>query len=1005
VSNPSPALHRTIVGVDVARFTDPGRTTIHHTAIRDGLLGVLTEGFANAGVDLPGDHCLMNDTGDGKIIVITPDVPKIKLATEFPDGLVKALRRYNSVHAVEAKMQLRVALHSGEVFQDGNEISGRAVITAFRVLDATEPKTELRQSGGLLALIASNHFYEEVIQEDPGAEPGSYRQIHFSVKSYSGSLWLRVFDVPVTLSRSESPPVGVPTIWGNVPMRNKIFTGRTELLGDLDRLTTDGATVLLTSALHGMGGIGKTQAALEYIYRRLDRYDIVWWIQAAQPAQIRASLVQLAQQLGLPGSAEASTAVPAVLESLRLGQPYRRWILVFDAAESPAVVREYLPANGPGEVLITSRNPNWHGIAQPLEVKLFSGKESVELMRRRGLNADDADAGQLAEKLGDLPLAIEQAAAWLAQSAMPVEEYVRLFEEKVEEILDVSVPTEYEVSVGAVWNVSFDQLQSQNPAAYQILQVCAFLAPEPISRNLFTGYRGTTGSAELTEALRDPLLLGRAFLDINKYSLAKVDQHGHALLLHRLVQSVLRNRMPRKTWDEMHHLAHLVLANYDPDNPTRSDTWPLYREVLPHVALSGLIQCDDAYVRQLITNLIHYLFCWGDHEQAAGLAQQARDRWSERSGQTNPYALRAATHLGWSLWALGRFTESAAVNQQTLALHQQTSDEDAIKDAISAELLAAAHLRYRGDFIAARDAEERIYQKARESFGEDDPVTLKSAHELAVTVRLCGDYHRAFLLDSRNYLRRKEDLGPDSVDTLSSLSAMILDKRELGDYRYARTEQEKVADRFRGIFGEDRADTLSRLADLAVARRKDGDHDGALELSAQALKLYTQRYGNGHPNAMAGAVGHSIDLRYAKHLDSASDLGAEILEQYREKLGEQHPHTLCARINLAVTLRLLGDADLAQQYDARAHERLRAQFGADHPYVIACTINLASDLAALGQTDQALTFGHDALHRAKRVLSEDHPTTLAAAHNLAIDRNVAADTGARVDCDIDPLPM
>ncbi|HVV23271.1 MAG TPA: FxSxx-COOH system tetratricopeptide repeat protein, partial [Pseudonocardiaceae bacterium] len=275
-------------------------------------------------------------------------------------------------------------------------------------------------------------------------------------------------------------PEDPPPVWGNVPPRNPNFTGREELLEQLGkRLTAGGTTAVLPSALHGMGGIGKTQIATEYIYRHLQDYDVIWWIEAARQTQIRASLTELARQLGLGGATEANTAVRAVREALRTGRPYRRWLLVFDAADSPEEVRQFFPTNGPGEVLITSRNPDWAGIARPLELAVFKRGESVDLLRKRGPEIDTSEANQLADKLGDLPLAIEQAAAWRAVTGMPVREYLRLFDESVAEILDTSAPPDYEVSVAAAWNVSFDELRTRNPAAHQILHICAFFSPEP----------------------------------------------------------------------------------------------------------------------------------------------------------------------------------------------------------------------------------------------------------------------------------------------------------------------------------------------------------------------------------------------------------------------------------------------------------------------------------------------------------------------------------------------
>lgn len=827
----------------------------------------------------------------------------------------------------------------------------------------------------------------------------------------------------------------VPPVWGNVPPRNPNFTGRAELLNRLgERLTAGGATAVLPAALHGMGGIGKTQMAVEYIYRHLHDYDVIWWIQATQQAQVRAGLTELAQRLHLPGSSEAHTAVPAVREALRLGQPFRRWLLVFDSAESPEAVRPFFPANGPGEILITSRNPDWAGIARPLEVAVFKREEAKELLRRRGPDIDDEEADRLAETLGDLPLAIEQAAAWRAETGMPVREYLRLFDEKVAEILDTSAPADYEVSVAAAWNVSFDELRTRNPAAHELLQVCAFFAPEPISRSLFVGVRGVSISPELDAALRDPMQLSRTIRDINRYGLAKIDHRNDTLLLHRLVQLVLCNRMTPQRWAQMRHGAHLLLANLDPNDPVPSQQWPRYQDVLPHAYAAKVIECDDRWVRHLVVNLMRFLYYWGDHEEAAGLARQAVNVWTEKLGEADLQTLQAARNLGFYLWTLGRYAEAARVNQRTVELHRQVSGENSEETAI-AELAVATDLKGRGDFIAALDLNEQIYQKAKGLFGDDDPTTLTTAHDLVVSLGLAGQYRRGRELGEDTHRRRADVLGYDNPSTISTLNALILARREAGDYVWARLEQEKLAERSRELFGADKAATLRRFHHLSVARRKDGDHQGALELSAQVLERFRLRYGDNHPNAMACALAQSIDLRHTSAVGPARKLGEQTFDRYRQSLGERHPHTLSALLDLAVTLRLFGDAAGARQLDERSLEQFRATLGPDHPHAIVSAINLASDLAALGETKAALALNTEALDRANRVLGTEHPTTLAALTNLVLDlraldrtqeaetryadvvtryrhmlggahpATMAAASGVRADCDIDPLPL
>lgn len=320
-----------------------------------------------------------------------------------------------------------------------------------------------------------------------------------------------------------------PTIWGNIPPRNPNFTGREELLDKLhQRLLREKATAVLPHTLHGMGGVGKSLLAVEYLYRRMAEYDVVWWISAERTAQISLSLVELAPRLGLPTGSDVSSTVASVLEALRIGVPYANWILVFDNAESPESVRQFFPAGGPGNILVTSRNPQWASVARPLEVDVFMREESKQLLRIRGPEISDAEADRLAEALGDLPLAIEQAAAWHAETGMPVDEYLRLLDEKRVDLLRGTAPLGNQHPVIAAWNISLDRLEAKSPAAYQLLQVCSFYAPEPIARTMFMRMPPSPITPELDAALEDPIRLGQAIRDIGRYSLARFDHRTNS---------------------------------------------------------------------------------------------------------------------------------------------------------------------------------------------------------------------------------------------------------------------------------------------------------------------------------------------------------------------------------------------------------------------------------------------------------------------------------------------
>src|SRR5262245_13357319 len=225
-----------------------------------------------------------------------------------------------------------------------------------------------------------------------------------------------------------------PEVWGKIPPRNKNFTGREKLLEKLRSGMTAGnvgqVTVVLPQAfphaLHGLGGVGKTQMAVEYAYRYGNEYDLVWWISADQRVLIRSSLALLAPYLDLPSAAAIGVedVANAVLDALRRGKPYDRWLLIFDNADEPEDIRDVI-SDGPVHVLITSRNHRWEDVVEAVPVDVFTREESIAFLNKRVRKAiAPGDADRLAEQLGDLPLALEQAGALQAETGMSAVEYI-----------------------------------------------------------------------------------------------------------------------------------------------------------------------------------------------------------------------------------------------------------------------------------------------------------------------------------------------------------------------------------------------------------------------------------------------------------------------------------------------------------------------------------------------------------------------------------------------------
>ncbi|MFF3500057.1 FxSxx-COOH system tetratricopeptide repeat protein [Streptomyces sp. NPDC003247] len=802
--------------------------------------------------------------------------------------------------------------------------------------------------------------------------------------------------VPVPLVGS-SPPMeerragDLPPAW-NAPPRNPAFTGRGKELDALhQRLTTEGSAAVLPEALHGLGGVGKTQIAVEYVYRHSDEYDVVWWISAEHPEQIRQSLARLGAVLGVETGGEQKITIAAVLGALRMGRPYRRWLLVFDNAEHPETVRQFFPTGGTGRILVTSRNAQWGRIAQTVDIDVFTPEESIELLARRGPELEHPQAARVAEALGNLPLALEQAAAWLSETGMPVDEYLQIFEDERAdldsqrgELLAAGVPVDYPEPVAAAWNMSLGRLAERHAGAHQLLQVCSFFAPEPIARRIFTGVRGVELPAELTEVLRDPVKLGQAIREINRFSLIRINHRDNTIQMHRLVRAVLVGRMSPQEQADMRHAAHVLLANYDPGDVV-SVNWPRYSELMVHARFSRAQECDDGWVRDMVRNIIRYLHGSGDHLTCVEYGREVVQAWTERLGENDLQTLTVAATLGHALRTLGDYREASELNDNSLRLLRESVGEDH-PNTLAAVGAVSENAQIRGDFARSVELEEDRWRRAVREFGDNDPTTLAAANDYALALRLVGDYAEALRIDTQARDAAVQLLGYDALLPLLLTNNLSIDIRENGDYIGSRRMQEETLQLVRQVT-RDRTAPLSLIAarTLAVHRRKAGDHAGALELNDETLRLYRSRFGERNLNVAATVLNLSMDLRQNGELEEARAVGGDCLRTLQELLGPRHPYTLAAAADLAVTVRALGDPQEALTMDQKTYRLHCEALGEDHPGSLSIAVNLASDHYGVADYTEAAEINERTLPLCRARLGENHPGTLACLTNLSLD--------------------
>ena len=455
-------------------------------------------------------------------------------------------------------------------------------------------------------------------------------------------------------------PGSVPRVW-NLPARNPGFTGRDGLLVAVrDRLVAGERAVV--QALQGMGGVGKTQLAVEYAYRFAGAYELGWWVDAEQAGLIGDQFAAVGAVLGCvqPGvSAEVVRA--AVLGELR---ERGGWLLVFDNAETPADIRPWLPGGG-GHVLITSREWAWGEIAAPVEVDVLARAESVTLLQDRLAGLAASDAGLLAESLGDLPLALAQAAGFMAETSMSAAGYLGLLRTRAGQLLDQAAPgSSYPRSLAAATRLIADRLAADDPAAAQLASVCAFLAPEPVPEDLFTAAPGEL-PGELAARAADPLAWRHTLARLARPSLARIDQRG--LVMHRLTQAILRDRLTGEQAAATRAGTEAILAAADPGDPANPVTWPRWAQLMPHLLAADLAATGDQALRWMACNACWYLLARGDTRTAHDLAADLRQNWRDRLGDDHESTLTAASYVAWALRAMGRYAEARELDEDTLA--------------------------------------------------------------------------------------------------------------------------------------------------------------------------------------------------------------------------------------------------------------------------------------------------------------------------------------------------
>jgi hypothetical protein len=647
--------------------------------------------------------------------------------------------------------------------------------------------------------------------------------------------------------------------------RPVFLAGREGLLAELDARLAGGPgrPGPRLAVLCGLGGAGKTSVAIEYAHRQLAGVGVCWQFPAGDPAVLAAEFGVLAAQLGareVVDPRDPVASVHAVLARQQAG-----WLVVFDNAPDRAAVEPFVPPAGPGRVLITTQNQHWPP-GQALDIPVLDVEVAADFLVNRTGDPDWTAARELAAELDGLPLALEQAAAYMLATGTTLARYLPLFRTRQADLLARGEASGHPVDTAVTLGLALSRLAGEAPPAAGLVRLLAFLAPEPVPLNLLLTDEQAAGllspevAVEVGPVLGDPVATGDAITALRRYSL--VTPAGDSLVLvHRLVQAITRAQVSAQAAGQWEQAAAALVELAVPADPELPAAWPAFAVLLPHARAVLDLTSDGMW------QIARYLGFSGSYPAARDLSRQIADAHAEDEsyGPEHPETLAARRNLaGWT----GRAGDAAGARDQ---------------------------------FAALLPIHERV-------LSPEHPDTLVVRHELAVWTGEAGDAAGARDQLAAVLPIRERVLGPEDPHTLAARGNLARWTGQAGDTAGARDQLAALLPIRERVLSPDHPRTLAARADLAAWTGAAGDAAGARDQLAALLPMSERALGPEHPDTLTARHNLARWTGRAGDAAGARDQLATLLLIRERALGPEHPDTLITRNQLARWTGQPGDA-------------------------------------------------------------------------------------------------
>jgi tetratricopeptide (TPR) repeat protein len=783
--------------------------------------------------------------------------------------------------------------------------------------------------------------------------------------------------------------------------RNPHFTGRDELLNLLNEKLRDTGAKKYTHrvAIYGMGGVGKTQLAIEYVHRNDAKYDSIFWISSADQAALLSGFQEIARITGcVPNLDENSKPVEVAKAVLMWLRKHDGWLLVMDNMDEIEVAIDYLPEIGKGgHTLITTRNPNHLTIpAEGLQIPVLGKDAAVELLLLRGEITDDSPArkhaAEIVAELGYLAIAIEQAAAFIRSSVDGIDKFLSIYRSSQQRFLrrKLAQSHPYPNSVAATFLLSFNKLDDidYGSQAIALLRLLAFLNPDGVLVDFLRSGRNGLDDISLRKIVEDDLTFHDALELLRRYSLVEVTQRRDYVVIHRLVQALIKDVMSEaERWTFRENVVSLCesgLPAYDDDDddvenmtPPQRMEWRRLQSQILEPLIEAAAELNSERVSTVLLLVGRVLDNEGKYQDSERVFRITVGIRAKLLGEEAPQTLESLAGLAKVLWRREKLEEAATIDGKILeAMTRTLGKEHSETLDVMGDL--SLILWSQGNVKQAVVIEEEIVDTKIRILGEEHRGTLRSMANLAEFLRTLGKLERAAALQEKILEVRLRTLGEKHVDTLSDTANLALTYCDQGKLEQAAAMLEKVLKSTLDIYGEDHPVPFAVMDNLAWTLRRQGKLEQAKVMYEKVVKGTLKAFGEEHSHTLNAMRSLSWTLE-----DLAESLGEKVLEATTRTLGEEHVNTM---LSMEFFSRILWNRDKRLDEVLAMEEKVlegRVRiFGEEHPDTLRAMNILAVSYYSLGRRQEALELMHKAVEGSRKHLGDHHPDTLRRVDNF-----------------------